>query len=217
MKIKDYFGKSISRQFVALLFFFSLLFLIGCAFLALSQKQLNNRYAEEREVILEKISITRELQDKLETALSEARGYFAFNNPEMRSSALKMDAKTNKLIQRLKAIATTDEDAVLVEELVNFHSYYFQDILPKALNYFDEGEVDKVVKISDDGGTDRINHIKGSLNNYLHSMTNELNDKVNELNKNIIIFQICFLVYIIFIMMVIYFIGRAGFNKIANR
>lgn len=216
MKIKDYFGKSISRQFVALLFFFSLLFLMGCAFLALSQKQLNDRYAEEREVILEKISITRELQDMLENALSEARGYFAFNNPDMRSSALKMDAKTNELIQQLKAVATTDEDAVLVEEIANFHSYYFQDILPKALNYFDEGEIDKVVKLSDDGGADRISHIKGLLHNYLQSMTNELNSLVNELDKNIIIFQISFLVYIIFIMMVIYFIGRAGLKKIGK-
>ncbi|MEK4869168.1 hypothetical protein [Niallia sp. FSL W8-1348] len=59
MKIKAYFSKSISRQFVALMCFFSLLFLIGCFFLAIGQKVLNDQYAEKRAKILEKTAIVQ--------------------------------------------------------------------------------------------------------------------------------------------------------------
>ncbi|EOR25185.1 Hybrid signal transduction histidine kinase [Niallia nealsonii AAU1] len=216
MKIKAYFSKSISRQFVALMCFFSLLFLIGCFFLAIGQKVLNDQYAEKRAKILEKTAIVQTLQDKLETALLDARGYFAFHNSEMRSSALKMDAETNELIGRFKTIATTDEELLLAEELTSFHSYYFKEILPQALLYFEEGETEKVIKISDNGGADRISYIKGSISSYIELMSNELNSKIAELNKNITLLQVSFLVYIILIMTAIYLIGRASIKKIGK-
>lgn len=216
MKIKAYLSKSISRQFVALMCFFSLLFLIGCLFLAIGQQKVNDQYAEERAAILEKTFIVRELQGKLENALLDARGYFAFKNPDMKSSALKMDTETKELVEQFKSVSKTDEDTLLAEELTTFHSYYFKEILPQALIYFEEGEVEKVVKISDNGGANQISHIKDSLSSYLGSMTNQLNSKVKELNKNITILELSFLVYIILIMTIIYFIGRIGINKIGK-
>ena len=216
MKIREYLSKSISRQFVALMCFFSLLFVIGCLFLAIGQKKLNDQYVEERAEILEKTSIVRGLQGKLETALLDARGYFAFNNSAMKSSALKMDAETSELIEQFKAISTTEKDKLLAEKLASFHSYYFKEILPQAIIYFEEGEVEKVINISNVGGANQISHIKDSLTSYLVSMTNQLNSKVNELNKNITIIQMSFLVYIFLIMIIIFLIGRVGIKKIGK-
>ncbi|HWJ79865.1 MAG TPA: hypothetical protein VNR61_17525, partial [Niallia sp.] len=74
MKIKSYLRKSISRQFIAILCFFILLFLIGAIILVYAQEKVNNNYVETRNKLVHKSTMVSELNNHLEKAMFDARG-----------------------------------------------------------------------------------------------------------------------------------------------
>ena len=226
MKIKSYLRKSISRQFIAILCFFILLFLIGAIILVYAQEQVNNNYVETRNKLVHKSTMVSELNNHLEKAMFDARGYIAFNNQAMKKSSIDEKTTTAELISQFKEVATTGDDYFLVTELVNFHQYYFNGILQEAIHYFEEGNMEAVTKIATDGGTDRINTIKKDINDYLQSTNDLLNNKLDKLKHDMKILQFLFLTYIFILLFVIYLIERnmvkrigkplANFAKAAN-
>ena len=151
MKIKSYLRKSISRQFIALICFFILLFLIGGFLLVYEQEKVNNQYVENRSKLVEKSSIIRELSTHMDKAMFDARGYIAFKNIEMKESSLEERTETKELIDQFRVVAVTDQDYLLVSELISFHDYYFSGILPEAFQLFEEGDPESVTKIAEEG------------------------------------------------------------------
>ncbi|KAB7666897.1 ATP-binding protein [Bacillus sp. B1-b2] len=216
MNIKSYLRKSISRQFVALICFFILLFLIGGILLVFEQERINNQYVETRSTLVEKTTIVRDLNNHLDKAMFDARGYFAFKNSDMKQSSIEEGIEAQKLIDQFNVVAVTEDDYLLVSELKSFHDYYFNGILPEAFRYFENGDTEAVANIAADGGTERSNGIKTDLNNYILSTNDLLNKEVDHLKKQIAILQVGFLVYIVLVIFIVFFIGRTMVNRIGK-
>ncbi|WP_182103268.1 hypothetical protein [Niallia taxi] len=92
MKINSYIRKSISRQFMALICFFILLFILGGLVLVFLQDSVNNEFVDNRKELVEKQATVREIETKLNSAMFNIRGYFAYNNENLKESALSQQA-----------------------------------------------------------------------------------------------------------------------------
>ncbi|MDZ5473974.1 ATP-binding protein [Bacillus sp. 31A1R] len=208
MKINQYFKKSLSRQFIALIGVFILFFLVGTAIIYLTQQQLNNKYFEERAELVKKERILVEIDQSLNIALFDARGYVAFGSESLKSSTFAQHPEIRKLYKDLEKTSTTDEDKTFLKELREFTDYYFIETFPKAVRYFEMGQKDKVTEIANNGATERINEFQDLLTKEINSINKQLDGKVLQLTNNQSLVQTAFILFILLILFIFFVIIR---------
>ena len=142
---------------MALICFFILLFILGGLVLVFLQDSVNNEYVNNRKELVEKQATVRQIETKLNSAMFNIRGYFAYDNENLKESALSQQADIVKLINELDKMVTSEEDIRFSTELSSFYHFYFDEAMPEAIAYFESGDNDAVASIANNGATDRIN------------------------------------------------------------
>lgn len=216
MKINSYIRKSISRQFMALICFFILLFIIGGLVLVYWQNSVNNEYVSNREELVEKQALVRQLETRLNDAMFNVRGYFAYNNTALKESAESQQAEIEKLIEQFDQRLETEEDTLFSTELASFYRFYFDETMPEAIAYFESGDREEVAAIANNGATERVNSFQGEMADYLQSVSNSLSGEVSKLTTHIAILQVGFLIYIILVLIAVLLIGRVMVKRIGK-
>lgn len=216
MKINSYIRKSISRQFMALICFFILLFILGGLVLVFLQDSVNNEFVDNRKELVEKQATVREIETKLNSAMFNIRGYFAYNNENLKESALSQQADIRKLINELDKMVISEEDIRFSTELSSFYHFYFDEAMPEAIAYFESGDKDAVASIANNGATDRINTFQQLQTSYLQSVSKSLTDEVSKLTSHIAMLQVAFLVYIMIVLAIVLLLGRMMVRRIGK-
>ncbi|WP_445505728.1 ATP-binding protein [Niallia sp. 03091] len=214
--INSYIKQSISRQFVALICFFILLFVVGASILVYFQKSVNENYVENREKLIEKRKLVQDIEAHFLKAMSNARGYYAFNNKKLKESAQNEQQEIKVLIQQFNQLAKTDDDHLALKEMKEFYTFYFEEILPKALAYYEQGKDKELMKLANDGGTAKVEAYQKELNSYLVEINKTLNQEVTKLSNSIANLQLSFLVYTIVLLTIVIIIGRIMVKRIGK-
>ncbi|MFE8703124.1 ATP-binding protein [Cytobacillus sp. FJAT-54145] len=216
MKLKDYFTKSLSRQFVGVMGLFILAFIIGTAFIYFTQQHLNKEYIQERAELVKKEKVVEELDDAVNLVLFNVRGYLAFGNKELKTLALSAHPEIRRLNKELDRLATNDEDREYVKELRNFVDFYFIETAPEVFRYFEAGQQDKVLQISSSGATARVNAFQEDTHKYRQSIESQLEGKVAKLSREQSFLQIGFLFFLLAIILIFFQIIRLMLSQVGK-
>ncbi|PKG25383.1 ATP-binding protein [Niallia nealsonii] len=216
MKINSYIKKSISRQFIALICFFILLFLFGAAVLTGLQKSTNDGFISNRQKFIDKRALAEEIETHLNNALFNIRGYLAFDNEELRDEVNQEEQDIAVLLKQFKKVAKTDKDSEMYKKLVSFNEYIFDDAFPKAVAFHEAGNTDKVKAIANGGATAKINNLKKELIAYKKYLDTKLTEVVTNLETDNSKLQFYFFLYSVLLLVIVYIIGRMMVLKIGK-
>ncbi|MFT8322039.1 MAG: ATP-binding protein [Bacillus sp. (in: firmicutes)] len=208
MKINSYIKKSISRQFVALICFFILLFVIGSIILISLQNSLNESYINNREKLIEKRTLVQEIETHFNNAMFNARGYYAFNNKALKENALNEQDDVKVLIQQFNNYQKTEADQLFLEEITGFYSYYFEETLPVVIALYEKRNDKEVKEIANNGGTETVENFQSEIKTYLDDLNKILNQEVTKLSNSLANVQLWFLFYASILLIIVMVIGR---------
>ncbi|WP_264737599.1 ATP-binding protein [Cytobacillus firmus] len=216
MKLNHFIKKSLTRQIVALMGMFALLFLTGTSILTLLQVQIDSSYYKEREQLVKKEEIVQQIDHNFNLVFFNVRGYFAYNNSELKTKATSLRPEIRKLISEFNRMAATAEDKAFGKEMNEFADFYFIERLPLSIEYFEAGRKEEVIKLADTGATARINSFQNDTQVYLQSLNAELNDKVQSLIKKQSYIQTGFFLFLLVILVIFFRMIRIMFKQVGQ-
>lgn len=208
--------KSISRQFIALICFFILLFLLGAGILTGIQEKTNDRFVEDRQKTVDKRELALNIERHFSNALFNIRGYLAFDNEALKAEVWEEQKEVKALVNQFKELAKTDEDLKLYRKMVVFHQHIFEETFPKAVSFYENGDREKVIEIAKNGATAEIVKFKEDLVGYSNSTDQLLTNIVVNFEKANSKMQLYFFLYIFLLLIIVYIIGRIMVLKIGK-
>jgi signal transduction histidine kinase/ActR/RegA family two-component response regulator/HAMP domain-containing protein len=216
MKLKGYFKKSLSTKYASLMGISIGFFLIGTAILWLSLHYVKETYSNEIELLEEKQDLTQDIVKSFNSAFSDARGYFAYGNPALKENALLQSEKVKGLELEFTDIASTMADQQFLNDAKLFYSFYFEETLPNALAFYEEGNLDEVAQLANTDTTGKIKAFQSNSENYMAELDEKLENSFKRLIRLQSYVQIAFTLFILIILVTILRITRIMFRNVGK-
>ncbi len=207
-KFQRYFRKSLARQFAGLLFTFFIFSILGASILLSYQHKLTEEYGQKNIVLENKETIGQRLDQAYNKSFFDMRGYFAFDNPDLKENALNQLNIISNLTYELEKVMSTDEDIIFYNEVQDFTSYYYEQAIPQAVEYYESGNKEALIEFVRYGTTSRVNNFQEILQTYRLSKDQELEDNFEELAKRLTTSQLAFVFYIGMMLIMLLIISR---------
>ncbi|MHC0036865.1 ATP-binding protein [Pseudoneobacillus sp. C159] len=216
MNIKGYVKKSLSTKYATLVGISIVFFLIGTAVLWLFLHSFKVTYSTQIELLEEKQNLAQEINDSFNSAISDARGYYAYGNPALKENALQQAKVIIQLEDRFAHKATTAEDQQFLKSAQQFTSFYFGETLPVAIADFENGHLDNVAQQANREITAKIKNFQKDSKEYITRLNKDLEDSFNRLIQLQSYVQIAFTVFILLILVTILRITRIMFRNVGQ-
>ncbi|MCZ0754279.1 ATP-binding protein [Anoxybacillus sp. J5B_2022] len=215
-KIKRYFHKSLARQFIGLMGGFIAIFFVGASLLLFYQQSTTNDFERKREQIEKKEKYVEQLDRAFTQAFLDVRGYLAFGRKEFKQSVFRQKEAVLLTLKQLKPLAHTTEDQQFLDAADSFATYYFDQLVKQAIMEFENGNIQAVLKISENGGTAAIEQFQRQLMDYHQTLKTQLDDEyVNFITKQTKS-QMAFVGLILLILLVLMIIIRMMTKQIGK-
>ncbi|AKS37859.1 histidine kinase [Anoxybacillus gonensis] len=215
-KMRNYFRQSLARQFVVLVTSFLVVFVIGAASLFLYQTSLTSTFEQKKEQIETKMKYAQEIERAFNQAFSDARGYLAFNRKEFKLSIFREQENAQTALDALELAATTKDDTQFLLKARQFASYYFGTLVPQAIEAFENGNMQKVLSLSENGGTASIEQFQFQMKTYKNKLTEQLDAEFQQLRNDQTTAQTAFILFIFTILTILITIARMMMRKIGK-
>jgi len=183
-------------------------FLAGTAILIAILNSLNHSYTEERKALKEKTSQAEQINSAFNQAFFNARGYLALGNLDMRKDTENKEEAVRRYVQEFEKLDTTEKDLVVLQNIREFASYYFDEVIPVVFKEYESGGRGEDLAIANSEATRRVVGFKDFLNDYITGLNVELNHRFNAyttMQSNIILM---FIVFMVGILLALLFITR---------
>jgi signal transduction histidine kinase/CheY-like chemotaxis protein len=216
MKIRGYFKKSLSRKYASLMGMSIGVFLVGAAILWMSLYYFKVNYSNQIELLEKKEDLAQDINAHFNDAFSDARGYFAFGNPELKRNALSQGGEMQALLHDFSIMADTNEDKRFLLDSEQFTSYYFVETLPIAIDNYEKGELHEVVKLANRDTTAKIKRFQADSSKYINDVGKKLEDSFKLLIRLQTYVQVAFMIFILIILLTILRITRIMFLKVGQ-
>ncbi|RSD29197.1 ATP-binding protein [Mesobacillus subterraneus] len=207
---------SIVRRYIYLMSIFIAAFLALAAILLYSFQELNEGYTSKNRELEDKERLVQEMNEAFTEAFMDVRGYIAYGNMELKEKALNKENEIRTLTERLRKIASEEQDQKVLDQVDLFTEYYFVTVLPDAIEDYETGDIDAVKETANGGATKRIESIKNEMNDYNDEINNQIEDNFKELMKIQSYVQIGFVSFILLFLIVLLRITRLMFSEIAK-
>ncbi|MCA1029826.1 response regulator [Bacillus timonensis] len=215
-KMNSYFRKSLSRQFVALMLTFISLSFIAAVSLFWYQNKLTHEYTERNNELESKEAIAQKLDQGFNKAFFDSRGYFAFRNPNMLKSSLAQEQIVLQLNEQLEREISSNEDLIFHNKVTDFSLFYFDQLLPEAINYFEEGNIDAVIALSKNGGSQKVYEFQHDLREYRLDKDKEVEQNFKELADKMSTSQNAFILFVVTMFLSLLIITRMMVTQIGQ-
>ena len=215
-KMRNYFRQSLARQFVVLVTSFLVVFVIGAVSLFLYQTSLTSTFEQKKEQIETKMKYAQEIERAFNQAFSDARGYLAFNRKEFKLSIFREQENAQTALDALELAATTKDDTQFLLKARQFASYYFGTLVPQAIEAFENGNIQKVLSLSENGGTASIEQFQFQMKTYKNKLTEQLDGEFQQLRNDQTTAQTAFILFIFTILTALITIARIMMRKIGK-
>lgn len=148
---------TIRNRFIRLLLW--LLFLFSCVVMALFLYiNLNNeKLVKEREALIEKDQIVRNMKESFNGIFFRSRGYYAFKHQNELNSLYEEMSKFEAQLQSFNTLQLSKEELELYAELKQFLTTYRNDILPQAIGFVEADNYKALRELSSGGTNELIN------------------------------------------------------------
>lgn len=215
-KMRNYFRQSLARQFVALVTSFLFIFVIGSASIFAYQSSLTTSFERKKEQIETKMKYAQEIERAFNQAFSDARGYLAFNRKEFKLSIFREQENVQTALDALELAATTKDDTQFILKARQFASYYFGTLVPQVIEAFENGNIQKVLSLSENGGTASIEQFQFQMKTYKNKLTEQLDREFQQLRDDQTTAQTAFILFISTILTILITIARIMMKKIGR-
>ncbi|MBB6175985.1 signal transduction histidine kinase/ActR/RegA family two-component response regulator [Anoxybacillus tengchongensis] len=215
-KMRNYFRKSLARQFIVLVVSFLVVFMIGSASLLVYQSSLTTSFEQKKNQIETKMKYAQEIERAFNQAFSDARGYLAFNRKEFKLSIFREQENVQTALDALELVATTKDDTQFILKARQFASYYFGNLVPQAIEAFENGNIQKVLSLSENGGTASIEQFQFQMKTYKNRLTEQLDGEFQQLRNAQTTAQTAFILFIAVILAILITIARIMMKKIGR-
>ncbi|MBX9975732.1 ATP-binding protein [Cytobacillus firmus] len=216
MRLNNYIKKSLTRQIVALMMLFALMLSMGLAILLLLEEHINESFYQDREKLVKKEAIVQEIESSFNLVFFNIRGYFAYNNSELKTNAISLRPEIRKLISDFNDTAETAEEKAFGKEMNEFADFYFIEKLPISIEYFETGNMDDVIKMAESGTTARINNFQNDTHHFLQKLKSDLDDRVQLLIIQQSYIQTGFFLFLVIILVILFRMIRIMFKKVGQ-
>ncbi|WP_078547462.1 ATP-binding protein [Litchfieldia alkalitelluris] len=208
-RFKYFFRKSLARQFAGLLIGFFIFSLLGAICLLSYQHYVTEENSEKNRVLEKKETLGQRLDHTFNMTFFDMRGYFAYGNSSMKESALSKKNSINNITEELGQLVETEEDLIFYNEVLDFTSYYFENVVQLGIQYYENGQTEELIQLAQGGATSKINDFQQLLQNYRLSQDQQLEANFEELVQKITNSQFAFVVFIGLMLILLLFISRA--------
>lgn len=215
-KMRNYFRQSLARQFVVLVTSFLVVFVIGAVSLFLYQTSLTSTFEQKKEQIETKMKYAQEIERAFNQAFSDARGYLAFNRKEFKLSIFREQENVQTALDALELAATTKDDTQFLLKARQFASHYFGTLVPQAIEAFENGNMQKVLSLSENGGTASIEQFQFQMKTYKNTLNEQLDWEFQQLRNDQTTAQTAFILFIFTILTILITIARIMMRKIGK-
>jgi len=194
VKLNKYLQTSLARQFSLLTISIILAFTLLMTGLMIYQAAINENFENINDSLEQKDYIASELDYSFNLAISEMRGYFAYNGTEIYyDKVLEQKTKAEKRISQLKDVVENDEDELFLQQTNGFFEYYFRDVMPKSKELYDNKQYEEVYKIAiDQNASDTIRLYQANFKDYTENLEEQLSSIHDTHNNKIFISQVVF-------------------------
>jgi signal transduction histidine kinase/CheY-like chemotaxis protein/CHASE3 domain sensor protein len=207
-RIRKFFQTSLRNQFIGVMSSFILVFLIGAACLFLYNQYITDEYQAERGKLDEKEAVVEQLDRAFNKAFFDARGYIAFERIELKESIYRQEIIIQDTIEKFRTLAIEPGDQKFIEDVEEFSSYYFQQIVANAIANLESGNVEAVKKASADGGTATVDTFQRGLNDYEDRIEQKSDEAYEDVKRKESFSQGAFVLFIFLMLLVLMRIMR---------
>ncbi|WP_042347874.1 ATP-binding protein [Bacillus massiliigorillae] len=169
------FTKSIRNTFLKTILSLTVVIFIVLLAFFLYVDSINENLKKERELVRDKAKIVADLEDSFNGIFFRARGYYAFQDKQELKLLYDNLEKFDKQLSKFSKLKMTSEELTLYNSLVNFHSDYKNNILPKAIDYINNNDYEGLRKLSSSGTNTLVNNFVAYAKNYKNKTDDELN------------------------------------------
>lgn len=155
----------------------------------------------------------QEIERAFNQAFSDVRGYLAFNRKEFKLSFFREQENVRTALDLLESAATTKEDTQFVVKVRQFAQHYFERLVPEAVDAFESGNIQKVLSLSENGGTASIERFQFQMKTYKNNLNDQLDGTFRQLVKQEKTAQTAFIVFVFFMLFLLIMIARIMTKK----
>ena len=143
--------KSIRNEFLLMLFTLTITFLAIVIIFFLYIVPSNEKMVTEHIEVSEKAQIIANLEESYRSVLFQARVYYAFQDKQELNILYENLEQFEIMIEKFVQLPLTKEEKAIYTELVTFHQYYTEVILPNAIIYVEDNNYEALREITNKG------------------------------------------------------------------
>lgn len=174
--------------------------------LLIYQNKLNDEFEQTNDRLEKKDTIASELDYSFNLAISEMRAYFAYNGGvSYYNSVKKQQENVKEKIEELEAVVDSEDDVLFIQRIQGFYNYYFEDVMPKSKDFYDNDQTSEVIKIAvDQNASEIIRSYQGNIKKYTENINSQLTEIHDTHSKNIFMSEVIFgiLLFLLIIAMI---------------
>lgn len=216
MKVKNYFKKSLARQVLLIMGSSIIIFIVCVGALFYILQQLNEDFIQTRNEIKEKQRLITDIYEAYDTTFLNIRGYIAFDNLELKESAINQEEIIRKKAIELKQITNTAKDQVIYQDIIDFADFYYINTLPGRIADFEKGGKQAIAEKVTASDTPMVNSFRENNSLVMKDMDDELEDNLSKLTKRQSNVQIAAVVIFFFFFIFMQYSIRVFFKNIGR-
>ncbi|WP_273124010.1 ATP-binding protein [Metabacillus sp. HB246100] len=212
--LNKYMKTSLAKQFSLLTATIILAFTCLIASLLIYQNKLTTEFEKVNSELEEKQDTVYELDYAFNLAISEMRALFAYGSLDdsykatyLENVMLQKDIVKDK-IQVLNGMSLEEDGRLFLENTDEFYEYYFENLVPKSIDLFEQGKLEEVSKIATSGenASAKIRDFQSSLQDYSTGLEEKVETNFYSLQTNTLYSQIAFAIalFLLIVGMVIF-------------
>ncbi|MGM0844816.1 MAG: ATP-binding protein [Bacillota bacterium] len=164
----------------------------------------------------QKEDIIAEIEDSFNLAIMDIRGYVAFGNERLKERALDQQGVIQRQINKFSELPLTTREQSILQEMNFFYITYFTDLLPPAIQDYEQGNTEAVADRANNSATSQIETFLKNLNEYRSSL-----DEQGEINRENLAsvyhtMQWIMFAFVLFMLIVLLSITRISLNRIGK-
>lgn len=216
MGIKKNLQQSLSLQFVGLMVRVLLVIVIGAVIITFGYRQISNYHANQHEILVQKKSIIQQIDDGFNQVFFDIRGYFAFGNETLRANGHAQEEKLRVLAVSFEELANTPEDVAFLERVSDYHTNYFEEIVPEMMTNFEQGDIEEVQRMANQGVTERLSSFRSEIRDYRYQIDDQIESNYQLLVSRNGYALIAVGIYLVTIILILFSMIRTMFKRVGQ-
>ncbi len=212
----NYMKMSLTRQLLVAMILFFIIFLWGALMYMGLLLNLRTEYEEQFTQIQGKLDIADQLQLQYDELFFEVRGYIAYRRIELLDYVENRQAEIQRLIQDHMKVSSTVQEEKLLDELMVFNDYYFNQSMPQVMSYVKDNRIDLLTEFSETGGTKVVVDTKALLQNYSTNLNKQIKSLGIKLDADREDVHLLFFAFLAFMFLLMFLLARLMLIRIVR-